>query len=264
MSLIENYKIAIFTRSANYLLFKMSSNTIKLPFKHYRFTFTTAHGYLYKILKHKIDYAINIDEDAFVINNDALLSLLEYCITERIVNCGLRDGGVLPIRYGNPIVTNPFFNIMDVRTIRREFSLRTIERFKGEMIDYEFFINNIDLPHKYNLTSEYEPFYPFSLWLNTNFKVLYLNAVEHEDGISTILLNHKGEEMLYHSWYSRNYGNDQFHTDRINKLYEFCNQQKINLNIFQKGIIWIERNLNESIIPLILPVRRALLKLLKR
>ena len=49
---LSNLKIAFFTRSMNYSLYKLSDNTISLPFKHYRLTYTTAQGYLEKILKY--------------------------------------------------------------------------------------------------------------------------------------------------------------------------------------------------------------------
>jgi hypothetical protein len=260
---LANYKIAVFTRSANYLLYKMANKTLNLPFKHYRFTFTNAHGYIYKILKYDIDYAVNIDEDAFVVNNEALVELLKYCIEEEIVNCGMRDGGVLPIRYGNPVVTNPFFNILDVRRIRRDFSKRKIKCYPYQEIDYDIFLGRESFPFRYEITSDYEPYYPFFLWLNTNYKVYYLDAVEHKDKYTTVLLNQKGEEFLYHSWYSRAYGKDDFHTRRINELYYFCGGLDIKLSAFEQIKIYTESYLNKNIIPFILPVRRRILQLFK-
>ncbi|MEA4935057.1 MAG: hypothetical protein VB102_00300 [Paludibacter sp.] len=241
----------------------MSDNTLKLPFKHYRFTFTTAHGYIYKILKYNIDYAINIDEDAFVVDNKALIDLLNYCITEKIVNCGMRDGGVLPIRYGNPVVTNPFFNILDVKEIRKNFSQEKINKYRDKEIDYDTLFSNIKFSYKYKISSDYEPYYPFFLWLNTNYKVYYLNVAEHKDKLSTILYNQEGAEILYHSWYSREYEKDIFHTQRIKDLYHLCSSTDISLSTFEKFKIWIELQLNKKIIPLLLPVRRIVLKQIK-
>jgi len=259
---LSNYKIAIFTRSMNYSLYKMSDTTILLPFKHYRLTYTTAHGYLYQILKYNIDYAINIDEDAFVIDNDALLSLLTYCIKEKIVNCGMRDGGVLPIRFGNPLVTNPFFNILDVKTIKMNFSIDKIVENQDSEINYENLLPT-SLPFKFEISNDYEPFYPFFLWLNSNYKTLFLDVKEHEDKYTTILYNQLRQPIIYHSWFSRFYGNDDFHTKRILKLYSSCVDIKIHFSIFERLKIVTERFLYQMVIPVILPIRRLIKKALK-
>lgn len=259
---LSNLKIAFFTRSMNYSLYKLSDNTISLPFKHYRLTYTTAQGYLEKILKYDIDYAINIDEDAFVIDNNALLQLLEYCIEEKIVNCGMRDGGALPIRTGNPVVTNPFFNILDVKTIKKDFSNSIVSNFLNNAIDYKKIVPE-HLPFKYEITSNYEPFYPFFIWLNTNYKVLYLEVKEHNDTFSTILYNQINEPILYHSWHSRSFGIDQFHTNRINNLYKACIDKEIQFTVLEKFIIQIEKFNNQKLIPFILPIRRFIKRIIK-
>ncbi|BDB52695.1 hypothetical protein [Flavobacterium ammonificans] len=260
---LSKYRIAIFTRSMNYYLYKLSDNTITLPFKHYRLTYTTAQGYLYDILKYNIDYAINIDEDAFVIDNDALLELLVYCINNKVVNCGVRDGGILPIRNGNPLVTNPFFNIFDVKSIRKQFSLSNISMFLNHEIDYEQLLPNF-LHFKYNLTNDYEPFYPFFLWLNSNFKVLYLNVDQHDDGFTTIVYNHLNQKIIYHSWYSRVYGIDQFHTERIKNLYKSCVNKEVKYSLKEELIVQLEKFCNKKLIPLILPIRRILKKIIAK
>lgn len=259
---LSTFKIAIFTRSMNYSLYKLSDNTISLPFKHYRLTYTTAQGYLDKILQYDIDYAINIDEDAFVVDNVALLELLKYCIQEKIVNCGIRDGGVLSIRHGNPLVTNPFFNILNVKTIKKDYSQSVISNFLKKEINYNKLLPD-NLPCKYEVSNNYEPFYPFFLWLNTNYKVLYLEGKQHKDNYSTILYNHKGQQMLFHSWFSRAFGVDQFHTKRIIELYRSCIDTVIHFSIAEKLKIKLEQFINQLLIPFILPIRRTLKKMIK-
>ncbi len=259
---LSNLKIAFFTRSMNYSLFKLSDNTISLPFKHYRLTYTTAQGYLDKILNYDIDYAINIDEDAFVIDNDALLQLLEYCISEKIVNCGMRDGGVLPIRNGNPVVTNPFFNILDVKAIKKDFSKDTVAKFINKEIDYSKNVPK-NLPFKYEITTNYEPFYPFFIWLNTNYKVLYLNVKEHDDTFTTIVYNQVNQPILFHSWHSRSFGIDEFHTNRINNLYKACIDKELDFSLFEKLTIAVEKFNNQKLIPFILPIRRFFKQIIK-
>lgn len=264
MMALDNYRIAIFTRSMNYRLYKASSNTISLPFKHYRLLYTTADGYFYRMLKYEhVDYAINIDEDAFVMDNEALLALLEYCVKEKIVNCGMRDGGVLPIRHGNPIVTNPFFNILDLKTIRKYFSRQVMHECVRSLNVSEV-LGNEEFPADYMESLTYEPFYPFFLWLNTRFKVLYLPVEQHADGYTTILKNHVGQPMLYHSWFSRHYGVDAFHTDRINALYASCTPEALQYSAMERLRICSETFINKRALPILLPVRRFVLKVLKK
>lgn len=217
---IKDYKICICTRSINISLYKKSMSTITLPYKKYRFLFTTADGYLYDLLKLDYDYVVNIDEDAFVVDNDALFNLILYCIDNNITNCGMPDGGIHP-RGGNPIVTNPFFNIFDIKKIKAHFDIKKInsQDLNPEVLkDY--------IPHyltNENYTfNEYEPFDKYFVWLALNFKPLYLEVQTHKDGFSTILKNQEGKPFLIHTWFSRMYGKDAFHTNRINNIISLC------------------------------------------
>ncbi|AZA77676.1 hypothetical protein EG347_09170 [Chryseobacterium sp. G0186] len=263
MMKFENYKIMIFTRSMNYALYKASNNTILIPFERKRLTYTSAHGYLYDILKYDIDYAINIDEDAFVIDNNALLDLLEFVIKNDYVNCGVRDGGALSIRTGNPVVTNPFFNIFNVKEIRKHFSLSEIDQYIKNGVDYSKFIPD-NLPHEYNITDNYEPFYPFFIWLNTKFKTFYLDAEQDKDGYTTIVYNQNKVPIMYHSWYSRMFGIDEFHTQRIMNLYTQCTTKSLKFSLLEKGKIAGEKFVNNKLMPSLLPIRRFILSKIKK
>lgn len=221
MDKIEDLNICICTRSMNIDLYQKSMSTIQLPFKKKRYCFTTADGYLYDLLKLDYDYVINIDEDAFVIDNDALLDLVVYCLENKYVNCGIPDGGVSPMRGGNPIVTNPFFNIFDIKQIRSKFDYKEI---KKQSIDPQYYWDI--LPHniiryEYSL-KEHDPFYRYFTWLAINFKTLYLDADVHSDGCSTVLKNHQNKPFIVHTWYSRMYGKDEFHTKRIDNILLEC------------------------------------------
>ena len=252
---LNHLKIVIVTRSCNKSLFISSGKTIQLPFKRKRLRYTTAEGYLYKILKINADIVINIDEDAFVLESTLILQLIAYMIENKYANCGLPDGGVLPIRNHNPLVTNPFFNIFDLRKLRKGFNLQKIKKYKS--LDPTL-INNtpfhlMKTEFKYDL---YEPFYPFFLWLNQNYKVLYLDGLQHQDGITTILKDHLGNNLLLHSWYSRFYNSDTFHTNRIDSLIQECG---IKINYETNSIV--ETFLNKHYMPIKMLVRRVLKKL---
>lgn len=214
-------KIEIYTRSMNWKLYQLSQNTITLPYKRNRCRFTTADGYFYdRVLKSKADYIVNIDEDAFVTDNDRLQNLLEFCIKNDYVNCGVSDGGVMAIRKHNPLVTNPFFNIINVAKIRKEFDLaNVIKNYNTHQIDFEKHAPTHLLRYQYAYDF-YEPYVPFFLWLDTSFKTLFLDAREHVDGHSNIVLDHEGKPFVLHAWYSRLFGKEDFHTARIKNLYK--------------------------------------------
>ncbi|MCL2597330.1 MAG: hypothetical protein FWD66_06680 [Paludibacter sp.] len=228
---LSEYKILIFTRSMNSKLFKMCSDAITVPFKHIKVKYSSPLGYFYDLLKYDIDYAINIDEDAFVFDNQRLESLLKYCIANNYVNCGFPDGGVLSIRKQNPIVTNPFFNIFDVKKIKERLNYKAIENFDFKRFDYEKYapkhlFTGSDYEYSYNP----DPYYPFFLWLNMNFKCLYLSAATYDknDGYTTILNDHQGQPFLYHTWFSRFYEQNTIHNKRINNIYSLCTGKKID------------------------------------
>lgn len=211
-------KVKIYTRSANIELYRYSQGLIDLPYKRKRLCGTTAEGYIYQIIEEAdCDWVINIDEDAFVTDNGAIERLMEYMMENDIVCCGMHDGGVLPIRFCNPIIMNPFFNIINLKAIREKFNREEIEAFdyavnKKELVallpkelqDYDGL--------KYD---NYEPYYKFFFWLAKNFKLMYLDVEEHKDGITTIVYNQKHEQMLQHTWWSREFGKDEVHTPRV-------------------------------------------------
>lgn len=218
-------KIAIFTRSMNYRLYESAMRCVaRLPYPHYRLRAKSADGYLRAMLDSDADWAINIDEDAFVTNLDALEEMLKYCIANGVVNCGMPDGGVSPIRAHNPLVTNPFFNIINLSELRKSYSDDVLLTYAEHKKEYELKtpFRIIRYPYNYDY---FEPYCNFFVWSSQNFNTLYLDAQVHEDGISTILLNHKGEPFLTHTWYSRFYGIDTEHTERINRIIDGCSKQ---------------------------------------
>jgi hypothetical protein len=213
-------KIVIYTRSMNYDLYRLSSSSVSLPYKRKRCAFTSADGYLYDhIVKSNADILINLDEDAFIIDNEKLKKLIEFVIDNEYVNCGMSDGGVVDIRKHNPLVTNPYFNILNIKEIKKKFNLKEIQKnYSQHNQDFEKFtpFNLMKTQFSYDY---FEPYNPFFVWLAVNFKTLFLDADVHSDGISTVLHDHLGSPFLYHSWYSRFYGVDENHTKRIKDLY---------------------------------------------
>ncbi len=209
--------IEIVTRSMNYDLY-IESKTITdvLPYQRTRLLGTTADGYIYSLLRRSADWIINLDEDAFITDIDELEALLQYCIDNGYGNCGMPEGGV-HLKNNSPIVTNPFFNIMDIASMREKYSKSKENEYATHKKEYEavtpYHLINDDYRYIYN-----EPFCKFFVWSSQNFKTLYLDSEAHEDGISTILKSHRGKPFLVHTWYTRHYGKDTFHTTRINNI----------------------------------------------
>jgi hypothetical protein len=195
-----------------------------LPYPKVRLTGTTADGYFYKILEDtEADWVINIDEDAFVFDLDKLKNLIDYVIENDYVNCGMPDGGVVHLRRMNPLVTNPYFNILNMKEIRKKFVEFKSEEYSAHKEEY---MKNfpIDLLKGSYEFVYYEPYYPFFVWMSQNFKTLYLNAENHLDGESTILCDRNNQPFLIHTWYSRLYNIDKKHTKRINNAVHECEQ----------------------------------------
>jgi hypothetical protein len=202
----------------NYDLYSMAMSTLELPYPAHRWCHTTAEGYLYRMLDTDYDIAINIDEDAFVIDNQRLVALLEYCIENEYVNCGFPDGGVLPVRKHNPLVTNPFFNILDLRKIRSRFDFAKVREHRVHQTEFESKAPWHLIKDEY-VFDNFEPYVPFFVWMSQEFKVLYLDGRTHADGKSTVLMDHHGEPLIAHSWWSRQYREDEDHRRRIDSLY---------------------------------------------
>lgn len=209
---LKGKRIKIYTRSFSLELYRYAKGLFEIQnIPIVRLTDQSADGYFYTILKDTdCDIAVNIDEDAFVINPEAILDLAEYMLANGYANCGVSDGDI-NVRNLNPIVTNPFFNILDLNKIREQYdSIKEIKRFdyeevKQRMID-EFHAQPYRTRARYNFDCiDFEPYYPFFFWLAFHFKTLYLSSARHADKQSTIAYDNNQQEILAHSWYSRFY-----------------------------------------------------------
>lgn len=137
-----------------------------------------------------------------------MFALVDRVVEGGYANAGCPDGGGWCPRSGNPIVTNPFFNVFNLALIRTKFSSSAVKAFsypdhKEEMVA-AFPPERLETRYTFD-RYEYEPYYPFFLWLAYNFKTLYLPSRRHEDGISTILLDEQGRTLCMHSWFARFY-----------------------------------------------------------
>lgn len=228
-----NYTYEYCTRSMNYLLYIAAMSCCDEPVRHRRLLFTSADGYLYSCLQSKVDFVVNIDEDAFLLNKAALHSLMDYMNENDIAVCGMPDGGVA-CRGHNPFVINPFFSVFNVRLLRQNINKYKWGGVKSavKLFNYEAHKAQMEASFPWQLVDRsyadvdddhFEPYYAFFLWLCGTQRTLYLRAETwQEDGLSTLLYNQDNVPLVLHTWYSREYNKDAYHTERINRVIEYA------------------------------------------
>lgn len=193
---MDGYRVKIYSRSFDLRLYRYARGLWEGIgcTEIVRLTDQSADGYFYTMLKDtECDIAINIDEDAFVCSPEAVNDLVNLMIEKGYANIGCPDSGEALPRTGNPKVTNPFFNILNLRLIRTKFDKRSLKAY----------------------TEYYEPYYPFFLWMADNFEILRLPSVKHPDGVTTVLQDLQGRTVCKHSWYARFYSMPDFVVRRI-------------------------------------------------
>jgi hypothetical protein len=191
----------VFTRQANDLLYEWSSQ-LSVPLPRTALKNTSADGYIHSILREDNGWICNMDEDVFLFSVSRLLELRTFMEREKIDYCGMRDGGVTPMRQHNPSVCNPFFNVFGTSRIAGKFDEKLVRAHRAPAVAKTFESPVFASPYEYNMA---EPFYPVFLWLRMNFKCLFLKPFVFADGISTILHDHMDRPLLIHTWYAREY-----------------------------------------------------------
>ena len=199
----------IYTRSMNQRLLERSRAMVApLGYEHHALVGTSAEGYLEEvILRTGRDTVINLDEDAFVFDVEVLKGLIDYMEEHGFDYCGMPDGGAIAHRFNSPLVVNPFFNVFKAKKIA--------ERYTPEAVATLATVQDLDysqLPQHLR-SGQYvgpyvEPFDPLLTWMSQEFKPLYLDVVEHSDGISTIVLDPHGRPFVLHTWFTRFYDVD--------------------------------------------------------
>lgn len=210
-----NNKIKFFCRSFNKELYLLSKGLYsQAGYPCVRLTDQSADGYFFTMLRDlDCDIAINVDEDCFITDLDAVLELAHRVADEGWVNAGISDAGNGCPRGGHPLVTNPFFNVFNLKLIRTLWDEPVSRR---ELKTFSFIDHRDELTHQFeslptprsyfkervNLgNADNEPYYNFFFWLTLHFpgKTLYLNNWKHTDGISTVT------DICLHTWFARFY-----------------------------------------------------------
>lgn len=226
--LLNERRVKFFTRSFSLELYEQAKHLFESSgYPCVRLTDQTADGYFFTMLDDdECDVAINVDEDAYIEDLEAVLDLAEYVLEHGYANAGCPDCSPGCPRDGNPLVTNPFFNIFDLQMIRtkrrgKKEGTREVRLFKYDDVKQELCANfdyDGPLPENPHFDSIFvEPYYNFFFWMAYNFKTLYLQNAKHSDGLSTIVYWH-GRCLCKHSWMSRFYRQRSDQTARINAL----------------------------------------------
>lgn len=198
-------RIKFYCRSFNKELYLLSRRLYEdAGYPCVRLTDQTADGYFFTMLEdEKCDIAINVDEDCFITDLDAVLRLADRVREEKWVNAGCPDAFPACPRDGDPKVTNPFFNIFNLKEIRKSWNAyRMIPELKKDSY------------------KTIEPYYNFFHWMDKTFpgRTLYLEGHRHSDGITTVL-----DGYCLHTWFAR-----QFAPSVLTRLFEGNDRKGVN------------------------------------
>lgn len=223
---MNNSKIAILSTVINFELYAKSSQLFPENIQKYVIDGRNGmHGlhsifYMMKKLKNKdIEWLIMADEDVLFHDSSIVFDLIKKMKNENYIISGIRDGGVISHRTYNPYLMNTFFSILNFKELERIWNMQEIINNNYITVD-EFKDDLTHLKGIYDTNSLFEPYYCFYLWLRRrNKKFLFLDAQMNEDQITNSVF-FDGKEFLYHTWYARSYGNNDKHTNRINKIFD--------------------------------------------
>lgn len=219
----ENLRIKFYCRSFDLRLYRISKRFYDgMGYPCVRLTDQSADGYFYTMLTDTdCDIVINVDEDCFISNPQAVMDLVDYVVENGYANAGCPDGGGQAPRHSNPLVTNPFFNVFDLRLIRTKFSKEAVKSFQYEQHKEAMIAaypkERLETEYTFDRPKIIEPYYPFFLWMAANFKTLYLPTSRHSDGWTTILYDMQGCALCAHSWLARFYSVPTFIAGRLQK-----------------------------------------------
>ncbi|MDQ6472087.1 hypothetical protein RB619_15650 [Flavobacterium sp. LHD-80] len=227
---MKSSKVAILSTVNNFKLYAKSSSLYPSNIESY--VFDGRNGmfgifsikFMMKVFKKKdIDWLVLMDEDALFVKPDLIYPLIDYMKTNDYIISGVRDGGALPERSGNPYVMNPFFSIINFKELKKIWDEK--EMLKNHyIIENEFDDDLSNLKYPYDKMSMSEPYYCFYLWLKRkNKKMLFLDVdlPFSDDQITNVVYDLNHQPLVYHTWFSREYGDLRGrHTARIDRVFE--------------------------------------------
>lgn len=221
---VDKNKIGIITTVSNWELYRKTLPYFPSDIKLFAIDGTkgfyginSIRFFMKKLKKYNLNWLIMADEDVVFTNPENVFDLIDFMVENHYDIAGMRDGGVLKWRDKNPYLINTFFTVLNLKEIFPIYDER--EMISNQYIlENEFPDDDLRLPfNNYQVDSLFESYYCFFLWLlRKGKKIYYLNGSNPFPNETTLVLDHKGKELLYHSWYARMYNQDEYHTERIN------------------------------------------------
>jgi hypothetical protein len=164
-------------------------------------------------LRHVIEqvsarWAVLLDVDAFVLDNTRLAGVVSWAAHHGHAAVGVPDGGIISHRTHNPNALNLFFNVLNLDAIRTVWDERACRRWigRGSAMTRLWPPESLLKPGVAHQFDDYEPYYGFYFWLaDVGLSTGYLDARDHSDGVSTIVLDQEGQPVVIHSWYGREF-----------------------------------------------------------
>lgn len=192
------------------------------------------------------DYVIYIDEDCFIVDEEALYEeFLDFKNSGTVVR-GMPDGGVVCHRNYNQIAINPFLSFWNLGIIRKLGKFKNnyvplrgnilydmsslveslvfakkkrkyIPEFAIKNTDGTFIRTSFQKPYSHNHSMTYERYYGLWSYLTqmTKTKLSYTLNVDScfiddldKTGTTTATFSHSGKLISYHLWYTRFYRPD--------------------------------------------------------
>ncbi len=204
--------------SDSFLDWERNKEKTEFTIDRHKFSGTDACSYFRELLTIKADWVVNVDEDAFLLDHQELYRLIRFMDSSGFAACGMSDGGTVSIRKHNPVACNAFFNVFDMRRVRKVWSdwpVALKSPFRPE------FKNSIpEFARKTEAAfDDFEPYYGlFFALLENEEPILYLPARDWPDGISTLLLSPSNAPLVLHAWYAREWNDDPQTRKRIVEL----------------------------------------------
>lgn len=195
-----------------------------------------------KLSARKYDWVVLVDEDVVFVDTDYIFKIIENMSINNITVTGIRDGGILSWRDKNPYLINPFFCVLDFKKIKSFYNQKEMEK-NQYIVEDEFNDDLSDLKYNFDTNSLFEKYYCFFLYLRRKgmkFKFLEAFSDTFENDLeTTTVLADDSKVILYHTWYARTYGTNDYHTKRIDKILSLGMVDNFNKKI---KITWIKDN----------------------
>jgi hypothetical protein len=227
---VHKYKISIITTVSNRLLFEKSRVFLPTECDHFyidgRFGFYGLKAIELALTCAQLkpyEWIIFLDEDAVILDAKKLYSVIQHMFDENFGIAGVRDGGEIEFRRGNPHFPNLSFLIINKNALPKEIDFSVKLR-------QEFFTNpnnfNTEFPFRngYEIFQNSEEYYNFfQELLIKNISFLFLKSRFYSpstDDFTTVFFDHEGKDLIIHTWWARAYGQNERHTNRINRIFD--------------------------------------------